>query len=97
MTSDIRVRFSINFVIGIYPRFGIGTELAVSVLSEAAALEMAGTDSAVHQFGAHVKARKTPAQKISVIYAVSQFHDRFHPRTRPLAVCPSATDASSAE
>lgn len=97
MTSDIGVRFSNNFVIGIYPGFGIGTELAVSVLSEAAALEMVETDSAVHQFGAHANAHKTPAQKISVIYASSQFHDRFHPRTRPLAVWPSATDASSAE
>jgi hypothetical protein len=32
---------------GIYSGFGIGTELAVPVLSEAAALEMAETDSAV--------------------------------------------------
>ncbi len=55
-------------VIGSYSYLRIGIELALSLLSEAAAIA-AETDSAANQFGAHGRTRTTPARHISVFAA----------------------------
>jgi hypothetical protein len=57
-----------SFVIGSYSLFGIGIARAFPSCSEAAAIA-AETDSAANQFGAHDRARTTPARHISVLVA----------------------------
>ena len=57
-----------RLVIGSYSYLRIGIEVALSLLSEAAAIA-AETDSAANQFGAHGRARRTPARHISVFVA----------------------------
>jgi hypothetical protein len=52
--------------IGVYSRFGIGIELALSWLSEGQP-GTGETDSAANQFGAHGRERRKPARHTSVV------------------------------